>query len=70
MLIEQDDIAALHRTQDSLALELLLLRLAQVLRVAQVGDNLYIKGYIVLETLYVRLDQSGQLAASGFAYYK
>lgn len=70
VLIQQHNETALHSAQDSLALQLLLLRLAQALGVPEVGDNLYVKGDIMLEALNVRLDHLRQFIADSFAHYK
>ena len=70
VLIQQHNKTALHGAQDSLALQLLLLRFAQALGVPEVGDNLYVKGDIMLEALHVRLDHLRQFIADSFAHYK
>lgn len=70
VLIQQHNETALHSAQDSLALQLLLLRFAQTLGVAKIGNNLYVKGDIMPEPLHVRLDHLRQFIADSFAHYE
>ena len=70
VFVQQNDKTALYGAKDGIAFLLLLLRFAQALGVLEIGNNLYVKGYVVLEALNVRLDHLRQFVADGFANYK
>ena len=70
VFVQQNDKTALYGAKDGIAFLLLLLRFAQTLGVLEIGNNLYVKGYVVLEALNVRLDHLRQFVADGFANYK
>lgn len=70
MFVQQDNERAFHRPKYGFSFQLLLLCFGQTLGVLEIGKDLNIKGYVVLEALNVRLNHLRQFIADRFAYYE